>query len=97
MLFPENYCTLVALCEGCFHAAQVQLVVFFLLLFFFPRTFFRKRLWFKLFYWTVSRQTRNTKGKNPGPMRMLTKVGEVDWKGVSLPGFPPGFGSSWTD
>ena len=39
----------------------------------------------------------NTKGKKPGPTRVLTKVGEVDWKGVGLPGLPPGFGSSWGD
>ena len=36
-------------------------------------------------------------GKSQGPMRVLTKVGEVDWKEVGLPGLPPGFGSSWDD
>ena len=63
----------------------------------FFRTFFHNRLWFRLFYWAVSRHTRNTKGKSPGPMRVRTKVGEVDWREVGLPGLPPRFGSSWDD
>ena len=64
--------------------------------FFFPRSFFCNRLLFRLFYWSVSRQTRNTKGKSPGPMQVLTGVEEVDWKG-GRSGLRPGFGSSWDD
>ena len=51
--------------------------------FFFPRSFFRNRLLFKLFYWSVSRQTRNTRDKSPGPMRVLTGVEEVGAGGAS--------------
>ena len=65
--------------------------------FFFPRSFFCNRLLFRLFYWSVSRQMRNTKGKSPGPMQVLTGVEEVDWKGVGRSGLRPGFGSSWDD
>ena len=46
--------------------------------FFFPRSYFCNRLLFRLLYWSVSRQTRNTKGKSPGPMQVLTRVEEVE-------------------
>ena len=42
--------------------------------FFFLRAFFRNCLLFRLFYWSVSRQTRNTRGKSAGPMQVLTGV-----------------------
>jgi len=58
-----------------------------LFFFFFPRSFFRNRLLFRLFYWSVSRQTRNTRDKSPGPMQVLTGVEEVDWKGMGRGGF----------
>ena len=57
------------------------------LFFFFPRSFFRNRLLFRLFYWSVSRQTRHTKGKTPGPMQLFAGVEEVDWKGWVARGF----------
>ena len=37
----------------------------------FRRTFFRNHFWLRLFYWSVSRRTRNTKGKSPGPGCLL--------------------------
>ena len=69
----------------------------FFVFFFLPRSFFRNRLLFRLFYSSVSTQTRYTRAKSPGPMQVLTGVEEVDWKGVGRPGLRPGFGSSWDD
>ena len=43
---------------------------------FFFRTFFRHRLWFRLFYWAVSRYTRNTKGKSPDPCGCVRRWGK---------------------
>ena len=43
--------------------------------FFFRRSFFRNRLLFKLFYWSVSRQTMTRGAKVQGPCRCL-----LDWR-----------------
>ena len=52
------------------------------LVFLSPRSFFCNGLLFRLFYSSVSRQTRNTKGKSPGPMQVLTGVEEVGGRSV---------------
>ena len=52
-------------------ALAAQNAVGILCFLFFRRTFFRNHFWLRLFYWSVSRRTRNTKGKSPGPGRLL--------------------------
>lgn len=67
----------------------------FVLICFFPRAFFRKRLYFKLFYGSISKDRRTTRGKNPGP-RCLGRWGKSAGRKWACR-LPPGFGSSWDD